>query len=46
MKRLLALSTRQKLLGSTTPANAGAPVLSCAFGLGLTMESILLEVCR
>ena len=32
-------------MAAATPADAGAPVLSCAFGPGLTLEAMLLEVC-
>jgi len=36
----------RELLAAATPADTGAPVLSCAFGPGLTMEAMLLEICR
>jgi len=35
----------RELLATLTPADTGQQVLSCAFGPGLTLEAILLEVC-
>jgi alpha-pyrone synthase len=45
MSSATVLFVLRELLAATTPADAGAPVLSCAFGPGLTLEAILLEVC-
>ncbi|RZL15759.1 MAG: type III polyketide synthase [Hymenobacter sp.] len=44
MSSATVLFVLRELLAATTPADAGAPVLSCAFGPGLTMEAMLLEV--
>ena len=46
MSSATVLFVLRELLAATTPADAGAPVLSCAFGPGLTMEAMLLEVCE
>ena len=45
MSSATVLFVLRELLAATTPAEAGAPVLSCAFGPGLTLEAMLLEVC-
>ncbi|SNC76103.1 Predicted naringenin-chalcone synthase [Hymenobacter gelipurpurascens] len=44
MSSATVLFVLQKLLHSLTPADAGAPVLSFAFGPGLTLEAMLLKV--
>jgi len=44
MSSATVLFVLRELLAATTPADAGAPVLSCAFGPGLTLEAMLLEV--
>ncbi|MGI4873985.1 MAG: type III polyketide synthase [Janthinobacterium lividum] len=45
MSSATVLFVLRELLAATTPADLGAPVLSCAFGPGLTLEAMLLEVC-
>ncbi|RZK59003.1 MAG: type III polyketide synthase [Hymenobacter sp.] len=45
MSSATVLFVLRELLTAATPADAGAPVLSCAFGPGLTLEAMLLEVC-
>jgi predicted naringenin-chalcone synthase len=45
MSSATVLFVLRELLAAATPAEAGAPVLSCAFGPGLTLEAMLLEVC-
>ena len=44
MSSATVLFVLRDLLASLTPADAGAPVLSFAFGPGLTLEAMLLEV--
>jgi predicted naringenin-chalcone synthase len=44
MSSATVLFVLRELLARITPADAGAPVLSCAFGPGLTLEAMLLEV--
>ena len=44
MSSATVLFVLRELLAHATPADHGAPVLSCAFGPGLTMEAMLLEV--
>ena len=44
MSSATVLFVLRALLTSLTPADAGAPVLSFAFGPGLTLEAMLLEV--
>jgi len=44
MSSATVLFVLRELLATVTPADHGAPVLSCAFGPGLTMEAMLLEV--
>jgi predicted naringenin-chalcone synthase len=44
MSSATVLFVLRELLAHTTPADHGAPVLSCAFGPGLTLEAMLLEV--
>lgn len=44
MSSATVLFVLRELLAAATPADAGAPVLSCAFGPGLTLEAMLLEV--
>ncbi|TDN36665.1 type III polyketide synthase [Hymenobacter sp. UV11] len=45
MSSATVLFVLRELLAATTPADNGAPVLSCAFGPGLTMEAMLLKIC-
>jgi alpha-pyrone synthase len=45
MSSATVLFVLRELLATLTPADAGAKVLSCAFGPGLTLEARLLEVC-
>jgi predicted naringenin-chalcone synthase len=45
MSSATVLFVLRELLAAATPADAGAKVLSCAFGPGLTLEAMLLEVC-
>ncbi|TVT41141.1 type III polyketide synthase [Hymenobacter setariae] len=45
MSSATVLFVLRELLAAATPADNGAPVLSCAFGPGLTLEAMLLEVC-
>jgi predicted naringenin-chalcone synthase len=45
MSSATVLFVLRELLAATTPADNGAPVLSCAFGPGLTMEAMLLQIC-
>ncbi|WP_375417188.1 type III polyketide synthase [uncultured Hymenobacter sp.] len=45
MSSATVLFVLRDLLASLTPADADAPVLSFAFGPGLTLEAMLLEVC-
>ena len=45
MSSATVLFVLRELLAHATPADHGAPVLSCAFGPGLTMEAMLLEIC-
>lgn len=45
MSSATVLFVLRELLAAATPADHGAPVLSCAFGPGLTMEAMLLEIC-
>jgi alpha-pyrone synthase len=45
MSSATVLFVLRELLAAVTPADIGAPVLSCAFGPGLTLEAMLLEVC-
>ena len=44
MSSATVLFVLREVLAHTTPADNGAPVLSFAFGPGLTMEAMLLEV--
>ena len=44
MSSATVLFVLRELLAATTAADIGAPVLSCAFGPGLTLEAMLLEV--
>jgi predicted naringenin-chalcone synthase len=44
MSSATVLFVLRDVLAHTTPADHGAPVLSCAFGPGLTLEAMLLEV--
>jgi len=44
MSSATVLFVLRELLAAATPADHGAPVLSCAFGPGLTMEAMLLEI--
>lgn len=44
MSSATVLFVLRELLAAATPADNGAPVLSCAFGPGLTMEAMLLEI--
>lgn len=44
MSSATVLFVLRELLAAATSADAGAPVLSCAFGPGLTMEAMLLEL--
>ena len=44
MSSATVLFVLRELLAHVGPADAGAPVLSCAFGPGLTLEAMLLEV--
>jgi predicted naringenin-chalcone synthase len=44
MSSATVLFVLHKLLQSLTPADAAAPVLSFAFGPGLTLEAMLLKV--
>jgi predicted naringenin-chalcone synthase len=44
MSSATVLFVLRELLAATTPADAGKPVLSCAFGPGLTLEAMLLEI--
>jgi predicted naringenin-chalcone synthase len=44
MSSATVLFVLRELLAAASPADAGAPVLSCAFGPGLTMEAMLLEI--
>ncbi len=44
MSSATVLFVLRELLAAATPADTGAPVLSCAFGPGLTMEAMLLEI--
>ena len=45
MSSATVLFVLRELLAHATPADHCAPVLSCAFGPGLTMEAMLLEIC-
>lgn len=45
MSSATVLFVLRELLAAATPADNGAPVLSCAFGPGLTMEAMLLKIC-
>ena len=45
MSSATVLFVLRELLAAATPADNGAPVLSCAFGPGLTMEAMLLQIC-
>ncbi len=45
MSSATVLFVLRELLAAATPADAGAQVLSCAFGPGLTLEAMLLELC-
>lgn len=45
MSSATVLFVLRALLAAATPADAGALALSCAFGPGLTLEAMLLEVC-
>lgn len=45
MSSATVLFVLRELLAAVTPADNGAPVLSCAFGPGLTMEAMLLKIC-
>ena len=45
MSSATVLFVLRELLAAATPADAGAAVLSCAFGPGLTLEAMLLEIC-
>ena len=44
MSSATVLFVLRDVLAATTPADQGAPVLSFAFGPGLTMEAMLLEI--
>jgi predicted naringenin-chalcone synthase len=44
MSSATVLFVLRELLAAASPADNGAPVLSCAFGPGLTMEAMLLEI--
>jgi predicted naringenin-chalcone synthase len=44
MSSATVLFVLRELLAAAGPADHGAPVLSCAFGPGLTMEAMLLEI--
>lgn len=44
MSSATVLFVLRELLAAATPADAGQPVLSCAFGPGLTLEAMLLEI--
>jgi predicted naringenin-chalcone synthase len=44
MSSATVLFVLRELLAAASPADNGAPVLSCAFGPGLTMEALLLEM--
>ncbi|GAA4013264.1 type III polyketide synthase [Hymenobacter fastidiosus] len=44
MSSATVLFVLRELMASLTPADAGAPVLSFAFGPGLTLEAMLLQV--
>ncbi|MVN76297.1 type III polyketide synthase [Hymenobacter sp. HMF4947] len=45
MSSATVLFVLRELLAAATPLDNGAPVLSCAFGPGLTLEAMLLEIC-
>ena len=45
MSSATVLFVLRELLATVTPADNSAPVLSCAFGPGLTMEAMLLTIC-
>ncbi|MGI4736824.1 MAG: type III polyketide synthase [Janthinobacterium lividum] len=45
MSSATVLFVLRELLAAATPADAGALTLSCAFGPGLTLEAMLLEIC-
>jgi predicted naringenin-chalcone synthase len=45
MSSATVLFVLRELMQSLTPADVGAPVLSFAFGPGLTLEAMLLQVC-
>jgi len=45
MSSATVLFVLRELLAGLSAADHGAPVLSCAFGPGLTLEAMLLEVC-
>ena len=45
MSSATVLFVLHELLGTVAAADTGAPVLSCAFGPGLTMEAMLLKIC-
>ena len=45
MSSATVLFVLRELLSAASAADNGAPVLSCAFGPGLTMEAMLLKIC-
>ena len=45
MSSATVLFVLRELLAGTSAADNGAPVLSCAFGPGLTLEAMLLKIC-
>ncbi|WP_223652745.1 type III polyketide synthase [Hymenobacter psoromatis] len=45
MSSATVLFVLRELLSTASSADNGAPVLSCAFGPGLTMEAMLLKIC-